>query len=110
MNIPVPPETTTNYDANSGQLVMITKNRDGTISFQMKQVGTGSQTPKWTLDPATGKYYDANSSVNPNAQVSVAQQVIQPTPEMVKSLSPRLQGNNVQCGEVSNDYAAQFFP
>jgi hypothetical protein len=29
-NIVVPPETTTNYDASTGQMMLVTKNRDGT--------------------------------------------------------------------------------
>ena len=38
--IVVPPEATTTYDKDSGQMVIITKNRDGTVGVQMKQVGT----------------------------------------------------------------------
>ena len=30
-HIVVPPETTTNYDASSGQLILLTKNRDGSV-------------------------------------------------------------------------------
>ena len=47
--IVVPPETTTNYDASSGQLIMITKNPDGTVGVQMKQVGTGKPTDDWSI-------------------------------------------------------------
>lgn len=39
--IVVPPETTTNYDASTGQMILITKNRDWTVGVQVKQVGAG---------------------------------------------------------------------
>lgn len=44
----VPPETTTNYDASTGQMILMTKNRDGTVGVQIKQVGTGKPTSNWT--------------------------------------------------------------
>ena len=56
--IVVPPETTTNYDASSGQLIMITKNPDGTVGVQMKQVGTPknqSSYQKIGTNPDTGE-------------------------------------------------------
>lgn len=46
--IVVPPETTTNYDASTGQMILMTKNRDGTVGVQIKQVGTGKPTSNWT--------------------------------------------------------------
>jgi hypothetical protein len=42
--IVVPPETTTNYDASTGQMILMTKNRDGSIGVQIKQVGSGKPT------------------------------------------------------------------
>lgn len=69
--IVVPPETTTNYDASTGQMILMTKNRDGTIGVQIKQVWAGKPTtPKWERDPTTGGYYDANSSVSPTNQMA----------------------------------------
>lgn len=38
MRIVVPPETTTNYDPNTWQMILMTKNRDGSIGVQLKQV------------------------------------------------------------------------
>lgn len=47
-HIVVPPEATTNYDASTGQMIIMTKNRDGTVGVQIKQVGTGKPTSNWT--------------------------------------------------------------
>lgn len=56
--IVVPPETTTNYDASSGQLIMITKNADGTVGVSMKQVGAPKNTSTYQkigTNPDTGE-------------------------------------------------------
>ena len=66
-HIVVPPETTTNYDASSGQLILLTKNRDGSVWVQMKQVWAPKATyQKVGNDPNTGE--DIYWFVNPQAQ------------------------------------------
>lgn len=37
-NIVVPPESDVTYDKDSGQMVILTKNRDGSVGVQIKQV------------------------------------------------------------------------
>ncbi len=50
MNIVVPPESDVTYDKDSGQMVILTKNRDGTVGVQLKQVGTPtSKAPSTTV-------------------------------------------------------------
>jgi len=67
-NIVVPPESDVTYDKDSGQMVILTKNRDGSIGVQIKQVGTAkAKTPEWKQD-ASGNWYDAKSPVNPTIQ------------------------------------------
>lgn len=66
--IVVPPETTTNYDASTGQMILMTKNRDGTIGVQLKQVWTGKNTSTYQkigTNPDTGE--DIYGFVNANA-------------------------------------------
>jgi len=67
--IVVPPETTTNYDASTGQMILMTKNRDGSIGVQIKQVGSGkptewkesTQQPWMAFDPSTWTYKNATA-------------------------------------------------
>ena len=67
--IVVPPETTTNYDASTGQMILMTKNRDGSIWIQIKQVGNekptewkeSTQQPWMAFDPSTGTYKNATA-------------------------------------------------
>lgn len=57
MNIVVPPESDVTYDKDSGQMVILTKNRDGSVWVQIKQVAawiakapqtTVIENPDWT--------------------------------------------------------------
>ena len=61
------------------------------------------KSPEWKQD-ASGNWYNANSSTNPWVQTSSL------SPTAIAQYSTRLQGNNVQCGMVSNDYASVKFP
>jgi len=82
-NIVVPPESDVTYDKDSGQMVILTKNRDGTVGVQLKQVGTPkATTPEWKQD-ASGNWYDSKSTISPAQQVSQAQV----TPQAVSQLS-----------------------
>lgn len=65
--IVVPPEATTNYDASSGQMIIMTKNRDGSVWVEVKQVGTPKATyQKVGTDPNTGE--DIYGFVTPQTQ------------------------------------------
>ncbi len=65
--IVVPPEATTNYDASTGQMIIMTKNRDGSVWVQMKQVWSPKATyQKVGTDPNTGE--DIYGFVNQQAQ------------------------------------------
>jgi len=66
----------------------------------------------WKNPDWTDKYGFVNSAtrtVSPYWETS-STPVIPPTPDAIKSISERLQWDNVQCGMVSNDYASQVFP
>ena len=119
--IVVPPETTTNYDASTGQMILMTKNRDGTIGVQLKQVWTGKNTSTYQkigTNPDTGEdiygFVNANAgtvtpySIWANSESQITPQSV--SPQAITSISPRLQWNNVQCGMVTNDYAKIKFP
>ena len=57
-NIVVPPESDVTYDKDSGQMVILTKNRDGTVGVQLKQVGTPKNTSTYQkigTNPDTGE-------------------------------------------------------
>lgn len=70
-NIVVPPESDVTYDKDSGQMVILTKNRDGTVWVQIKKVWEPKAvTPEWKQDTTTGKFYQTNSPVNPNEQMT----------------------------------------
>ncbi len=62
-----------------------------------------AKTPDWKQD-TSGNWYNANSTTSPAVQTSTL------SPASISQISTRLQGNNVQCGMVSNDYAAVKFP
>ena len=62
-----------------------------------------AKTPDWKQD-TSGNWYNANSATSPVVQTSTL------SPTSISQISTRLQGNNVQCGMVSNDYAAVKFP
>lgn len=61
------------------------------------------KTPDWKQD-ASGNWYNANSPISPSTQASSL------SPVAISQISTRLQGNNIQCGMVSNDYAKIKFP
>lgn len=62
-----------------------------------------AKAPEWRQD-TNGNWYNANSSTSPAVQASTL------SPTSIAQYSTRLQGNNVQCGMVSNDYAKVKFP
>lgn len=41
-NIIVPPDSDVTFDKDSGQMVIVTKNRDGTVDVDIKKVTTGT--------------------------------------------------------------------
>ena len=61
------------------------------------------KSPEWKQD-TSGNWYNANSSTSPAVQTS------QLSPTAISQISTRLQGNNVQCGMVTNDYNSKYFP
>ena len=62
-----------------------------------------AKAPEWKQD-ASGNWYNANASTSPAVQTS------QLSPTAISQISTRLQGNNVQCGMVTNDYNSKYFP
>jgi len=62
-----------------------------------------AKSPEWKQD-ASGNWYNANSATSPAVQASTL------SPTSIAQYSTRLQGNNVQCGMVTNDYSKVKFP
>lgn len=62
-----------------------------------------AKAPEWKQD-ASGNWYNANSATSPAVQASTL------SPTSIAQYSTRLQGNNVQCGMVTNDYSKVKFP
>ena len=67
--IVVPPNTEKVFDKDSGTMMLVTTNRDGTISVDMRKVWPGkASTPEWKQDATTGAWVNTNSPVNPTQQ------------------------------------------
>ena len=68
-HIQVPPDSQVTYDKDSGEAVILTKNKDGTVWVQIKKVGIGKPAVQEWKQDESGRWYDAKSSVSPGIQL-----------------------------------------
>jgi hypothetical protein len=110
-NIVVPPDADVTFDKDSGQMVILTKNRDGTVGVELRKV-TSWKVSNPVIQEINGQKMQYNPETNtwsvPNIESNISP--TQVTPQIISQLSPRLKWNNVQCGMVTNDYNAKYFP